>query len=160
MTDFEAQSLAIARHALSVAWWADVIAACALVAAVLGGIFAYRTLQVIIAQLDSARWNSLLSFEQDMASRRTKFHEIAAQMQTDAPTELLKAMHLEAKESYFNALDRLASSILNGQFPDREMKQDYHEALTEVVRAFAEDFSTGTRYRKVVKLYHRWQDGD
>jgi hypothetical protein len=158
MTDFETQSLAIARAALSVAWWADVVAACALVAVILGGIVAFRTLKVIIAQLDSARWNSLLSFEQDMASRRTKFHEIAAQMQTDAPTYLLRAVHLEAKESYFNSLDRLASSILNGQFPDREMKQDYHEAITAVVRAFPEDFTTGTHYRKVVKLYNRWQD--
>ena len=160
MTDYETQSLMVAKATLSIYWWADVIAGCALAAAIGGGLVAYRTLKAIIAQLEIARWNSLLSFEQDMASRRTKFHEIAAQMQTDAPTELLKAMHLEAKESYFNALDRLASSILNGQFPDREMKQDYHEALTEVVRAFAEDFSTGTRYRKVVKLYHRWQDGD
>jgi hypothetical protein len=38
------------------------------------------------------------------------------------------------------------------------MKQDYHEAITEVVRAFPDDFDTGTRYRKIVKLYNRWQD--
>jgi hypothetical protein len=38
------------------------------------------------------------------------------------------------------------------------MKQDYQEFITGVVRAFPADFDTGTRYRKVVKLYNLWQD--
>jgi hypothetical protein len=51
-----------------------------------------------------------------------------------------------------NSLDRLASSILKGHFPDPEMKLDYHEYIVEVDRAFPENFDTGTHYRKVVKL--------
>lgn len=76
----------------------------------------------------------------------------------DTPAEEFQARFNSAKENYFNSLDRLASSILNGQFPDSEMKHDYHEAITIVVRTFKDDFATGTHYRKVVKLYNRWQD--
>jgi hypothetical protein len=160
LTGYEEQSIAIAKYQLWCYIGADVIAFLGVVAAIVGGVLAYRNIKVIAQQLEIARWNTLLSFEQDMATRRTKFHDISAHMQAnpDASAQELQSRFDEAKESYFNSLDRLASSILNGHFPDSEMRQDYHEAITGVVRAFPADFATGTHFRKVVKLYNRWQD--
>jgi hypothetical protein len=161
MTEFEAQTVAVAKYQLWASIAGDVIAALALGAVVWGGVLAYRNIRVIIEQLEISRWNTLLSFEQDMASRRSRFADIGFQMMNpnpDASPELLQAMYDEAKESYFNSLDRLASSILNGQFPDAEMKQDYRDVLAVVVRQFPDDFATGTHYRKLVKLYNKWHD--
>lgn len=160
MSEYEIQSVAVAKYQLWASVAGDAIAFLALIAAVAGGVVAYRSVKAVIDQLEISRWNMLLSFEQDMAARRSKFTEIGAQMQgsSGASTALLQSMFEEAKESYFNSLDRLASSIINAHFPDAEMKQDYHEVLTNVVRGFPNDFATGTQYRKVVKLYNKWQD--
>src|SRR3954462_71199 len=99
MTEYERVSIEIAQAAFRVNLAADVIAFIALIAAIIGGILAYRNIKVVI-------WNSLLSFEQDMANRPTRFHEIA-NMTTDTsqPTDMLKRQYDEAKESYFNSLD-------------------------------------------------------
>lgn len=161
MTVYEAQTLAALNSQALATWVASGVAAVALVVAVIGGIFAFRNLKLIADQLKIARLDALLSFEQDMAVRRGKFQEIAhllAEPHDDESTDMLQKQYDEARESYFNALDRLASSILNGHFDDTEMRQDYREAIAGVVRAFQADFATGTHYRKVVKLYERWQD--
>ena len=153
MTEYELQTLTVAKSQLLAYWGADIIAALALIAAVFGARIALRSLR-------GSQLNTLLLFEQDMANRRTRFHDIGADMDANpgAPAQALQARFNEAKESYFNSLERLASSILSGAFSDAEMKHDYHEVITEVVRAFPGDFATGTRYRKIVKLHNRWQD--
>lgn len=152
MTPYETQSLAVAQATYWVYFWADIIAVAALLTIIIGGFIAYR-------QFKSAQWNSLLSFEQDMRNRRSKFQEIAVKLRTETThKDFLQEMYDEAKESYFNSLDRLASSILNGHFPPPEMKQDYREAINEVVSAYEKDFGTATKYRKVIKLYNKWKD--
>ena len=158
MTPYEAQSIEVARSALAVSIWADIIAGIAVVAAVVGGIFAYLTLKAILAQLKAAQWSTLLSLEQDMASRRDKFRELVDQMSSQ-PAALIKEKFDEAKESYFNSIDRFATLVLNEQFPQSELKQDYQDILKEIIRAFPDDFNAGTRFRKVVKLYNKWEDG-
>jgi hypothetical protein len=152
MSEYEKIAASIMQANFYVSLAGVIITFCALCAAIVGGFLAFRNTKIII-------WNSLLSFEQDMANRRTRFQEIAVKL-SDATlsTGMLKHQFNEAKESYFNSLDRLASSILRGHFPDDEMRLDYREVFTEVVRNFQEDFGTGTRYRKIVKLYNRWQD--
>jgi hypothetical protein len=163
VTPFEAESVAIARDQFWASVGGDFIAAGALFAAIIGGFLAYKNIQIIIEQLRLSRWSTLLLFEQDMANRREAFHKLSADIAakpdiSEISGELLRARFGDAKENYFNSLERLASSILNGHFPDAEMKQDYQEVFTTVVREFPEDFETGTRYRKVVKLFNRWQD--
>ena len=152
---FELQSLDIARAQLWAYWIADGIAVLAFLAVVIGAVLALKSLR-------ASQWNTLLLFEQDMAHRREKFQELGARLargsQDGLEPNMLQLMYNEAKESYFNSLDRLASSIIKGHFPDPEMKLDYHEAIAEVVRTFPKDFDTGTHYRKVVRLYNRWQD--
>lgn len=64
-----------------------------------------------------------------------------------------------AKENYFNSIDRFASLVLNGQFPQHELKQDYQDLIKDTIRTFLADFNAGTRYRKVVKLHEKWEDG-
>jgi len=152
MSEYELQSLEVAKHSLWAYWSADFIALGALIAAIVGGFIAYRNVRVIIL-------NSLLLLEQDMANRRREFTKILNQLNDKSiSTQELQSQFDEAKESYFNSLDRLASSILNGHFPDLEMKQDYKEMITELLRTFPDDFTTATRFRKIVKLYNRWHD--
>lgn len=153
MTPYEIQSIAIAQQQLSAYWWADRIAAAALLAVLIGAVLAYKSLR-------ASQWNTLLSFEQDMATRRANFHKVAAMMNEnpDLSNVFLKLLLDEAKETYFNSLDRLASSILKGHFPDKTMKLDYQESITRVVREFKDDFGTSTEYRNVLKLYNKWQD--
>jgi hypothetical protein len=148
MSPYEAQSLAVSIVA-------DVIAGIAVLAVIAGGVVAYMTLRAILAQLKAGQWSTLLSLEQDMASRGDKFRELATQL--DDPH--VKGKYYAAKESYFNSIDRLASLILNGQFPQHELKQDYHDMIKETIRAFPDDFTIGTRYRKIVKLHDKWEDG-
>jgi HD-like signal output (HDOD) protein len=120
------------------------------VAAVVGGLFAHKNIKVLSL-------SALLSIEQDLARRRSRFQDLALSA-ADSPTELQNAQFEEAKESYFNGLDRLAWAVLADYFPDTNMKQDYHEQLTAVIRAYPSDFNVGTHFRNIVKLHKRWDD--
>ena len=77
MSEYERQSIDIAEQTLRVYFWGDIIAAGALFAVIIGGIVAFYTLRAIRKQLESAKWNSLLSFEADMAARRDRFTDLA-----------------------------------------------------------------------------------
>ena len=141
MTDFETQSLQIARDTLTV-FWVVCVAACALVASIVAGLVAFFTLRAIVRQLDSAKWNALLAFERDISARRDRFQEIARELDAEGTSPSLVARFAEAKENYLNAVERLASSILNGQFPELEMKQSYREYIVST-SAISQPFSTG-----------------
>lgn len=158
MTPFEVQSIDIAKSALAASIIADIIAGVAVLAVIAGSVVAYFTLRAILAQLKAGQWSTLVSLEQDMAGRGDKFHELYKKMKASpslAPDEECNA----AKESYFNSIDRFASLVLNGQFSQSELKQDYQELIRDTIRAFPTDFAVGTRYRKIVKLHDKWEDG-
>jgi len=157
MTPYEAQSIEIARSALTASIFADVIAGIAVLAIIAGSILAYFTLKAILEQLKAGQWSTLLSLEQDMAGRGERFHELYKKMKASpslAPDEEYNA----AKENYYNTIDRLSSLVLNGQFSQSELKQDYQDLIKETIRAFQPDFGAGTRYRKIVKLHNKWED--
>ena len=158
MTDFETQTLQVARDTLTVFRWGVFIAACALLASVVAGVVAYFTFRAIVRQLESAKWNALLAFEQDISARRDRFHEIARELDDGGISPSLQARFAEAKENYLNAVERLASSILNGQFPELEMKQSYREYIVSTIREFPDSFHAGTIYRKTLQLNEKWQD--
>jgi hypothetical protein len=130
----------------------------ALVASIIGGFVAYLTLRTIVRQLESAKWNALLSFEQDISSRRQRFQDIARELEAGTVSPSIEARYEEAKENYLNAVERLASSILNGQFPALEMKQSYREYIVSTIRQFPASYQAGTPYRKTLELNERWQD--
>lgn len=156
MSDYENLSLQIAKDTFYVYLGSDFIAFFTFLAVIFGGYTAYSTLKKIELQLESAKWNALLSFEQDMSNRRQRLSDIAELVKSEP--EKNRAIFEEAKESYLNAVDRLASSILNGQFPEVEMKADYREFITSVVRKNEDKFKAGTRYPKILKLYEKWRD--
>ncbi|SJM90904.1 conserved hypothetical protein [Crenothrix polyspora] len=156
MSDYETQSLQIATDTLHVYFWGDVITACALLAAICGGFVAFFTLRKIAQQLESAKWNALLSFEQDMNARRNRFSDIALKVTSESAQH--GASYEEAKESYLNAVERLASAILNGQFPEDEMKTSYREHITNTIREYQDKFRVGTHYPRIVKLHEKWRD--
>ncbi|MCX7095125.1 MAG: hypothetical protein NTY50_16955 [Methylobacter sp.] len=157
MTDYETQSLQIATDTYHVYFWGDVIATITLLAAICAGCIAFFTLRKIAQQLESAKWNALLSFEQDMNARRHRLSDIAQKVTSD-PANNEASSFEEAKESYLNAVERLASAILNGQFPESEMKTSYREYITDTIREYDDKFKAGTHYPRIVKLHERWQD--
>jgi hypothetical protein len=93
-----------------------------------------------------------------MSLRRDRFHNIAREVEAEAISPSIVARFDEAKESYLNAVERLASSILNGQFPEKEMKQSYREYIVSTIREFPDSFRPGTPLRKTLALNERWQD--
>lgn len=151
MTDYERASLLLAQkqYCLDVVY--TIISAGALIAAIFAGVMIY-------GQLKSARWMSLLTLEQDMANRRDKFLKIKDRLREGGDDASISSDYVVQKENYLNSLERLASSVLNGNFPEKEMKQDYREYITDVVRAFPDKFKAGTSYRKILKLHEKWQD--
>jgi hypothetical protein len=83
MTEFETKSIAIAGTALNYQFWSNIVTSLAFILAAVGAILAFYTLRTITKQLESARWNSLLSFEADLAARRDGFHEIAHELDVE-----------------------------------------------------------------------------
>jgi hypothetical protein len=156
MTDYETKSLEIAQNTLYVYLGADLIALLTLIAAIVGGFIAFRTLRNIEQQLESAKWNVLLPFEQDMNTRRQHFSDMAQKLIVD-PAKY-EASYQEAKERYLNSVERLASAILNGQFPETEMKISYREYIISTIREYPDKFVAGTRYPRILKLYEKWLD--
>lgn len=156
MTDYEAQSLQIATDTYNVYFWADVIAACTLLAVICGGFVAFLTLRKIAQQLESAKWNALLSFEQDMNARRHRLSDIAIKIIPESAAKHEASIE-EAKESYLNAVERLASSILKGQFPEPEMKTSYREFIDSTIREYEDKFRAGTHYPRTLELYQKWR---
>jgi hypothetical protein len=150
MTPYENAALAIAKQTYHTYLAADIIGFLALCASVLAGWF-------LFGQLKTARWTALLALEQDMASRRRHLTEIATTLAGSNPPPNIREIYEAEKESYLNSVDRLASSILNRNFPEKEMKQDYRDLISATVAQFPDDFRTGTTRWKTVELHQKWQ---
>lgn len=149
--DFQEKMISIGNESLHHLWVSDIIAALTLLVLLYAGYIAKN-------HVKSARWGALLSLEQDMSTRRKHLNDVARALAGGGNTSQWQEIYDEAKESYLNAVERLSSMILNGEFPRDEMKQDYKEVITNVVRTMSTDFQSGTLYRKTLKLYNKWQD--
>lgn len=154
MTPYENATLALAQSTFNLQVVSVAISAAALVAAIVAGV-------TIWLQLRASQWNALLQFEMDLNGRWRDFSAIALEMQntpslTEEQRSLLKARFDVLKESYLNAVDRLASSILNGQFPDRKLRPDYRGFIEEALRNFPDAYGPGTRLRNTARLHDRW----
>ncbi|MBC8285079.1 MAG: hypothetical protein H8E32_14795 [Nitrospinae bacterium] len=156
MTKFEIQNLELMARTIDVYDHSNILAGIALFIATIAGILAYRTFNTISKQLESARWNALLTFEQDLSKRRQSFRGLARDLENNTNVESVQQRFEESKEDYLNAVERLSSSILNGQFPEDEMKSSYLSYIGDVVKTFQNSYGTATPYRKTVVLYKRW----
>ena len=151
MSAFEHASLQVAWATFYTYLAAAIIAALALCSAIYAGYLLFNQLKI-------ARWTALLALEQDMAARRRHLTDIGHRIGSEGAPANITQVYRAEKESYMNSVDRLASSILNGNFPELEMKQDYRDLIASTVREFPEEFQAATRYRKILKLYEKWQD--
>lgn len=64
----------------------------------------------------------------------------------------------EAKQTHFNALDRLCATILSGLLDETQLRPEYRDYISDLVKEYPEDFGTTTPYRSVMKLYNTWAD--
>jgi hypothetical protein len=151
MTPYEHAALQVAWATFYTYLAAAVVAFLAFCAASYAGYLLYNQLKI-------ARWTALLALEQDMASRRRHLTDTARALNEPNPPANMGLIYRAEKENYLNSVDRLASSILNGNFPEQEMKQDYRDLIAQTVREFTDEFQAGTHYRKTLTLYNKWQD--
>lgn len=168
MTDFESMSIDIARASLQTAIdtlfvykWGAWLSTTSLVVSLIAAAIALFTLKKIAGQLESSQLNSLLILEQDMSVRRKRFTDIEqeiADLNGGKVTDSIVRNFDEAKESYLNSVERLASCILHGRFDESEMKADYRDFISNTVKVHKDDFHAGTSYRKILKLHEKWAD--
>lgn len=93
-----------------------------------------------------------------MNNRRQRLSEMSQTVKESSKPTKHALIYEEAKESYLNAVERLASSILKGQFPEDEMKTSYREFINNTVREYEDKFRVGTHFPRIVKLHEKWQD--
>lgn len=151
MTEYEQASLRLAEFGVWIQAATVGVAVLALIAAVVGG-------WTIWLQLRASQWHAMLQFEMEMHARARDLSELAAEININRPEELkLLGKRKDALvEAYLNALDRFASSILHGQFPDRKLRPDYRGYIETALRESADKFGPGTRFKNVLKLHDKW----
>lgn len=65
----------------------------------------------------------------------------------------------EAYENYLNVFDRLCGHILNGKLDENDFRLEYREMLFDTIENDKERmFETGSKFRNMVKLFHKWKD--
>ncbi|WP_412521892.1 hypothetical protein [Shewanella algae] len=107
--------------------------------------------------------NALLSLEQQITERRIRLSQsgIAVKECKDKESEQFDSLVLqfnESKQMYLNGLDRLCFCVLKGLLQDDDMRLEYRDIIKSAITDFPEDFSTGTAYRNINKVYDRWAD--
>jgi len=130
----------------------------------IGAIIASIALFIAWKQLSNVVKNNsikiILDIEKELHDRKSKIDDLSSKIrQNESNNALIAIFHddlLAAKESYFNALDRLCYCILQGYLKDREWKNEYSSLLTDTVRSNRKEFQTGTYYINIVKIYKKW----
>ena len=62
-----------------------------------------------------------------------------------------------AKESYFNALDRLCFCVLRNYVSDKDWRAEYRNLIKRVIDTYTGDFSEASPFHNIKKLNSRWQ---
>jgi hypothetical protein len=141
----------------------------AALAAIFGLIQLRRLVEQVKAAVDAntlSRLDALLQMEQHLAESRSQLSKAGIKMSTfsgkedisDTEYRPVKLEYDEAKQSYLNALDRLCYCIDRGLLDESEMRPEYRDYVTSIVREFKSEFDTGTVYRNIVKVYEKWAD--
>ena len=104
-----------------------------------------------------------------MSRRRDRVGEIAVELHKVASTssayqtdrsilDPIVGQFNEAKESYFNSLDRLCFCVIRNAFSEDDLRSDYRDVLKDAINTSPEQFGPGSPYRNILKLYDRWAD--
>ncbi len=108
--------------------------------------------------------NALLSMEQQIAERRKELSKTGidlAELKKSNDQEKIDSAKLrfnEAKQMYLNALDRLCFCIIKSLLSDEDMRLEYRDTIKSAMRDFSEDFTPGSPYRNISKIYEKWAD--
>lgn len=158
-----ADAIQVSKDTLSIYTWGLVVSILSFLLASIAALVGIIGLKHIAGQFASAQLNTLVLIEQEMNKRRQRLAEIGAEISAVESSGIpmsdeLKRRANEARESYLNSLERLASSILHAKFDEDEMRIDYKDYFADTIRAMPDDFRTGTRFRKIVQLHEKWAD--
>lgn len=93
-----------------------------------------------------------------LAEKRSELEKYADGKKTK-PMELerLQGELSEAREDYFNVLDRLCSYILQKKLCRKDFKADYEKALKDVVSEHGDTDEFKEYYTNINKLNDKWQ---
>jgi len=108
---------------------------------------------------------SVVQLETEMNSRKLACDAAAKELRflidsTDSsPIKIEATMdYLQGcKESWYNAVDRLAFFIIHKYVKEREMRPEYEPYLRSVVAEAAELFTNESPYQNIVTLAKRWK---
>jgi len=112
--------------------------------------------------------NTLLAIEDGIANRRLRLSESGIKVSelgkkkdsNNSNTIEFESATLEfneAKQMYLNSLDRLCFCFIKGTLDENELRSDYRDIITNVVRKdFSDEFKMGTHYRYIKEVYEKW----
>ena len=121
-------------------------------------------LWIVRKELRLANVEACFTFEVELFAARRKFGDCLRELDAydgkdkKRLTELWLAMK-EARESFFNILDRLCAYILQGKLKEGDFREDYAPMLREVVGGFEETLVDGN-YQHIRKLNAAWNSQD
>lgn len=146
---------------------ADVISAIAnsvlALSSVVGVVFGLIQLSNIRSELRNGSLDSILEIESQMNDRKSKVDEITndvivnganwSQPVKDAYSQWLN----QAKENWYNAVDRFAFCVLRNYVEESEWKAEYRNYIHDIISRDSQRFQAGSAYRNMIDLDARWQ---
>lgn len=171
---------AAAWSAATAGWVAAVAGCVTAIAAIVGFVLAIKQLRSINETLtidketlginkQSQRFeilNSLMQLESEMNRRKLlcsetirdmELHEVSGSKVGPKRAEVLGKFLIEAKENWFNSVDRLCYCIIKEYFPERDWKVDYKEYIRVLVDDHEDDFGPKTIYTNIIDLHEKWK---
>jgi hypothetical protein len=124
---------------------------------------AYHQLHDIRKVIRLYAFSAFLNQEKELLNKQKVIHKTTialnrALVQPDPSFEVMEALinTLDVKvDDYLNALDRLGYSILNGNFPEDELRRTYHRVINEVFETYRSEIDNKP-YRNIQLLHVRW----
>lgn len=107
---------------------------------------------------------SLLDIEKQIDTERKVYSivldemiELKGKTVDDTKNRSLKLKFIEAKERYFNKLDRLCYAIRLGFLDSDKMRSEYMDLIRNTVMENGEDFHpVTTQYKNILSVYNEW----
>lgn len=106
----------------------------------------------------------LRSTEKDMVEEKLKFEQAENNCVSDpSNTEFKDALEIRRKmldftvEAHCNVIDVICTSVMKKNLDENEVRKEYGEAITNVVKLWPSKYGAGTSYTSTVDLVHKWK---
>jgi len=167
-------SLVLIADAAAVNWaesltaWTQLAAAVlqlvTVVVAVVALVFAWRQIGGLNDTLKVNRLAAMLQIETELNLRKKEVDAAVFEaMKIGKQDSILMQVNVAATrkklalENWFNAVDRLACSILNDYIPASHWKADYQQYIANLVNGFPDWFDPKTtEFPHILRLHQRW----